>query len=367
MFTTTIRVAIHQRAVLLQHGVPIRALEPGKHTFWRGGLSTHLLDTRELILDESAEIRRALPQDWFDEVLIGQRQRGLLYRDAVPVRYLRPGIHRYWKVNPTVELNVWSIDDPLPALTDALVAVIPRSELVNVTVQQHQRGLKYEQGKFAGELPPGRHLFWSPADARVTVQLVDVRLQQLTISGQELMTRDKVTLRLTLTVEYQPADAPTAVHATANLQDAIYLMVQLASRDYVAGVTLDELLEGRDAMTRYLHEAVVPGAHDLGVSITRVGVKDVVLPGEMKLLLNRVIEAEKEAAANVIRRREEAAATRSMANTAKVIADNPVLMELKKLEALQEIAARIDEVRLMIGADAAGELLRGQLLGIDKN
>jgi len=140
-------------------------------------------------------------------------------------------------------------------------------------------------------------------------------------------------------------------------------VVQLAARDYVASVTLDALLEGRSEMTRFLEAEALPKAASLGVAIERVGVKDVVLPGEMKILLNRVIEAEKEAAANVILRREETAATRLLANTARVMADHPVLLRLKELEAMKEIAERIHEVRLVIGSDGLEKLLPAQLLG----
>src|SRR4029453_7137882 len=130
-------------------------------------------------------------------------------------------------------------------------------------------------------------------------------------------------------------------------RDSVYLVVQLAARQFVSGVTLDELLEGRDTMTRFLEEDSVPKAMRFGVRIDRVGVKDVVLPGEMKTLLNRVIEAEKEAAANVILRREEAAATRSMANTARAYPEHPLLLRLKELDSLKEMAAKVQEVRLV--------------------
>jgi len=182
-------------------------------------------------------------------------------------------------------------------------------------------------------------------------------VQQLKIEGQELMTRDKVTLRLTLTAEYAPADAPTTIHAVADVKDALYLAVQLAAREYVAGVTLDELLEQRDAFTRYLETQVVPRAEHFGVRVQRVGVKDVILPGDMKTLLNKVIEAEKAAAANVILRREDAAATRNMAQTAKVIAENPVLMRLKELETMKDIAEKIDEVKLVVGTESLKHLV----------
>jgi regulator of protease activity HflC (stomatin/prohibitin superfamily) len=189
-----------------------------------------------------------------------------------------------------------------------------------------------------------------------------MRLAQLLVSGQELMTRDKVSLRLSVTVEYAVVDPTLALHAVAQVRDTVYLLTQMASREYVASVTLDELLAGRDAMTRFLEEYAVPKARAVGVRVERVGVKDIVLPGEMRALLNRVIEAEKEAAANVILRREETAAMRSLANTARVMAESPVLLRLKELESLKEIAGRIHEVRVVVGADGMKTLLPAGLL-----
>jgi regulator of protease activity HflC (stomatin/prohibitin superfamily) len=356
---TTLDIPLNERAILVRHGIAVRALAPGKHTVWGAGVTVHRLDTDQLVITAPAAIRGAIPAAWFREVQLGPRQRAVLLRDGRPVRFLRPGTHRYWVLDDTVELRVFDVDQAPPELTDELRAVIPANEIVDVTVLQHQRGLQYMNGRFERMLEPGRHVFWTHAEARITVTLVDTRQQQVTIAGQELMTKDKVTLRLTLTAEYAPFDAPVAVHAVADVKDALYLLIQLAARDYVAGVTLDELLEGRDAMTKFLEAHVVPHAKQYGVAVRRVGVKDVVLPGDMKLILNRVIEAEKQAAANVILRREEAAATRNMANTAKVIADNPVLLRLKELETLKEIAQQIDEVRHVLGGDALKAFLPG--------
>jgi regulator of protease activity HflC (stomatin/prohibitin superfamily) len=358
----TIQVPVHERAVVLRHGVPIKALGPGKHFMWGGGLDEVRFKVNDLVFDAPAEVRAVLPPRWYVELVIGPRERGVVYRDGRPVRYLRPGVHRVWRVDPSVEARLMSVDEPVPELTDELRAIIPTAELVDVTVKQHERGLKYVQGRFVQLLEPGRYVTWSHPESRVSVQVLDMRQQQLTITGQDLMTRDKVTLRLTLTAEYTPSDAPATAHAVANVRDAIYLAVQLAAREYVAGVTLDELLEARDAMTLWLEARVRPQAQGFGVDVQRVGVKDVVLPGEMKALLNRVIEAEKEAAANVILRREEAAATRSMANTARAYAENPLLLELKRLESLEKVAKGVAEVRVIINGDGIKQLLGGKLL-----
>jgi regulator of protease activity HflC (stomatin/prohibitin superfamily) len=359
----TIAVALAERVVVFRDGQPLRVLGPGRHTVWGRHLTWHAFDVRDLVFDAPAEVRAILPGDWFEEIDLGVRQRGVLYRDGRPAAFLRPGRHRFWTVDPTVELRVFELDGAVPELTDELIAVIPDSALVVATVREHERGLVYVQGRFVRLLEPGRYAFWTHAEARVTVDVVDTRLQQVTLAGQELMTRDKVTLRLTLVVEFAPADVPTLAHAVAEPRDAVYLMTQLGARDFVGAVTLDELLEGRDAMTRHLEQVIGPQARELGIGIRRVGVKDIILPGEMKELMNRVIEAEKQAAANVIGRREEAAATRQLANAARVMADNPVLMRLKELEALQAIAEQVGEVRVLVGADGLDAITGARLLG----
>jgi regulator of protease activity HflC (stomatin/prohibitin superfamily) len=277
--------------------------------------------------------------------------------------FLRPGVHRYWTVDPSVELRVYLVDEPMPRLTDELVSVIPTKEYVRALVREHERGLHYVQGRLSHVLLPGHYALWTHPEAEVSVSVVDMRSQQVTLGGQELMTRDKVTLRLTLTVEYSVADPARIAHMVQDPRDAIYLLVQLAARDYVASVNLDQLLEGREAMTRYLEEQTVARAAGFGARIERLGVKDIVLPGEMKTLLNRVIEAEKQAAANVILRREESAAVRQLANNARVMAEHPIMVRLKEIEAMKDMAASIDEVRVIVGSDGLEKLIPAQLLG----
>ena len=350
-------IELNQRAVLLRDGKPERVLDPGHYAFWgkQNKLLTWKLD--DLVFWAQPEVLAMLPAEWFQTIHLAATERAVIYRDDKPKLFLRPGIHRVWMLDPMVAIRVFNVMDAAPEMTDELRAIIPAAEIVEAQVRQFEKGLKYVQGRFEGILEPGRHAFWNHPAARVAVAVIDTRVQQLKIEGQELMTRDKVTLRLTLTAEYAPADAATTVHAVADVKDALYLAVQLAAREFVAGVTLDELLEGRDTLTRYLEAQVLPRAEAFGVRLHRVGVKDIILPGEMKVLLNKVIEAEKAAAANVILRREDAAATRNMAQTAKVIAENPVLMRLKELETMKDIAEKIDEIKLVMGTDGLAKIL----------
>jgi regulator of protease activity HflC (stomatin/prohibitin superfamily) len=359
----TITVKLNERVVLFKDGLPFRAYGPGRYIVFGRRLTEQRWNTDQLVFRALPEVRAVLAADWFEQVTLGPLERGILFRDAMPVLFLRPGVHRYWKVDSSVRLLVFDVNQPLPALTAELEALIPKGEYIDVTVQSHEKGLRFEQGRLTAVLEPGRYKLWTHPEARAQIVGVDLRRTELAINGQELLTRDKVTLRLTLTVEYAVSDPVLATQKVANARDSVYLAVQLSVRDYLASVTLDELLEGRDALTRFLERAVVPKAAEFGVRIESVGVKDVVLPGEMKTLLNRVIEAEKEAAANVILRREETAATRSLVNTARLMADQPVLLRLKELEAMKEIASQIKEVRLVVGSENLKALLPSELLG----
>ena len=362
----SIFVKLNERVVIFKNGLPIRAYGPGRHWLFGTRLTEQRWKTDELVFQALAEVRAVLPRDWFAEVTLTSRERGILYRDGKPRVFLRPGTHRFWTVDPSVVLQVLSVEQALPELTDELRGVLPLGEYVESTVLAHQRGLMYVNGRLERQLEPGRYVFWTFPERQVHVGAIDLRRDQIAIVGQELMTRDKVTLRLSLTVEYAVEDPVLAAHSVTSVKDAVYLAAQLAARDYVSGVTLDQLLEAREQMTRELEQSVVPKARVFGVRVDSVGVKDVVLPGEMKTLLNRVIEAEKAAAANVILRREETAATRSLANTARVMADQPILLRLKELEAMKDIASQIGEVRIVVGADGLKSLLPAELLGKSK-
>ncbi|MBN4050393.1 slipin family protein [Desulfobulbus sp. AH-315-M07] len=363
----TILVALDERVVVFQHGLPVRALAPGKHRLWGYGLSFLRLAIDQLVFGVASEVRAVLPSDWYAEVEIGDRERAVLYRDGCPTRFLTPGLYRYWTLDASVRLERYDVEQPMPQLTRELMKVIPSRHYVDVQVAQHEAGLHYVGGRFVGTLEPGRYTLWTHPSASVTIRKVDMRRVDLQLSAQELMTRDKVTLRLSLSAIYAVADAAVATHAVTNVRDALYLMIQLAARDFVSGVTLDELLEGREALSTFLAAAVIPKAHEIGVLVEHVGAKDIVLPGEMKTLLNRVIEAEKEAAANVILRREETAATRSLANTARMMSEQPTLMRLRELESLKDIASEIGEIHVVVGTDGFDKLIPAGLLSGKSN
>ncbi len=356
---TTIRLTLTQRAVIFRDGLPHEALGPGVHHLWRAEPQRLVFDTDELVFTAPAAVRAVLPAEWFATVEIGPRERGVLMREGQAVRRLAPGVHRHWTLDGEVQVIRVDLDAAPP--TDERILDLLGGEVLRTIVGEHQRGLLFRQGRLDRVLAPGRHVLWNLPDAPTSVGVVDMRRQLLQVTGQELMTKDKVTLRLSLTVEWAPRDPALHQRAAADPQAAVHSLAQLALRDFVAGVTLDELLEQRAALTTFLEGRVIPEAEQMGVRVSRIGVKDVMLPGEMKALMNRVIEAEKEAAANGIRRREQVAETRAQANAAQLMADRPVLMRLKELETMRAVAEGIQELKVVVGNGGVEQLL-GQLI-----
>ena len=220
-------------------------------------------------------------------------------------------------------------------------------------MQRDQVGVLFVDGRFVDTLAPGEYAFWKgPADARVVE--VDLRETMVDVGGQEIMTADKVTLRLNAVVTYKVADARKAVSQTDDVRQALYRDTQLVLRAVVGARELDALLTDKDAVAREIEENVRRRASELGLELAAVGIRDVILPGDMKDLMNKVTEARKAAEANLIARREETAAIRSQANTAKLLADSPTLMRLRELEVLEKIAAA-GKLHIVVGDKSLGE------------
>jgi regulator of protease activity HflC (stomatin/prohibitin superfamily) len=131
-------------------------------------------------------------------------------------------------------------------------------------------------------------------------------------------------------------------------------LVQFAIREAVASRTLDDILGARDTIDAEVRTYVTGRAAKLGAEIGEIGVKDVILPGEVRALLNKVVEAERTAKANLIRRQEETASTRSLLNTAKLMEGNPILQRLKELEALEKLVEKVGRIDLHTGAGVGG-------------
>jgi regulator of protease activity HflC (stomatin/prohibitin superfamily) len=268
-------------------------------------------------------------------------QRGLVWIDGRFSHLLAPGLYAYWHDVRDVRVKV--IDARRVRFEHGDLKVIAHSAMARslldiCAIDRDRVGVLFIDGRYVDTLRPGLYAFWKgAADARV-VEL-DMRESTIDVSGQEIMTADKVSLRMNALVTYRIADARKAVSATDDVRQALYRETQLALRA-IAGVReLDAFLGDKDVVVREIEEAVRRRAGDLGLEVVSAGIRDVILPGDMKDLMNKVTEARKAAEANLISRREETAAMRSQANTAKLLADNPTLMRLRELEVLEKIAS----------------------------
>lgn len=220
-------------------------------------------------------------------------------------------------------------------------------------VEAHETGLLTIDGELKERLLPGRHAFWQ-VGRTVKITKVDLRPQPLEVTAQEILTKDRVGIRVTLTAFTKVVDPEKAALATADLSNTLYRLVQFAIREAVATRTLDEILAARDAIDQEVRGFVAERARSLGAEVGEIGVKDIILPGDVRELLNKVVEAERLAKANLIRRQEETAATRSLLNTSKLMEDNPLLLRLKELEALEKLVEKVGRIDLHAGSGSDG-------------
>jgi regulator of protease activity HflC (stomatin/prohibitin superfamily) len=267
-------------------------------------------------------------------------QRALVWIDDRFSHILPPGLYVYWTGVKDVRVEV--VDAREVRFQHADFKPIVRSphaaQVLDIsTVERNCVGVSFIDGEYVETLTPGEYAFWRNVAASNVVE-VDLREQTIDIAGQDIMTADKVTLRMNAVVTYRIVDARQAVTISDGATQSLYREAQLALRAVVGTRDFDTFLTEKDAVTSDFEEAVRRRAGDLGLAIVSVGVRDIILPGEMKELMNKVTEAKKAAEANLIVRREETAAMRSQANTAKVLADNRTLMRLRELEVLEKVA-----------------------------
>lgn len=345
-------------------------LEAGRHVYFdpfkrygveRFDLGTPLFSHR--LTDYLLKAEPALVERHFSAVEIQAHEVGLLYENSVLKEVLPSNTRRlYWK--GFIDVRVERIDTRAQHRVDASLVnqlvesaangfrakVTGAGEVFAVQVPQYHLGLLFTNGRLGETLPPGVHAFWR-AGRELRVDWVDMRLLALDVSGQEILTRDKVSLRVNLTAGYRITDVLEAFARHAKPAEFVYRELQFGLRAAVGTRTLDELLENKHLLDEIVMAHVRKAVIGMGMEVVSLGVKDIILPGEMKTLLAKVVEAEKAAQANVIRRREETAATRSLLNTAKVMEDNPVALRLKELETLERVTEKIDKISVFGGLE----------------
>lgn len=207
-----------------------------------------------------------------------------------------------------------------------------------VTVFEYERGLLYREGKLERVLAAGRYSF-AKAEP-VEVAKVSLREASHIVAGQSLLTSDKIEVRVTLVAQYRVTDPTLALQAVENYSEQLHQELQLALRDVVAARTMDQLLEGRAEIGVELLRLSVEAARRYGVELTRVGLRDVVLPREVQRVFMLEVEADRTGRADLVKARHEVAAARARANTAKLLAETPEVVRMQELDALLALAGK---------------------------
>ncbi|MGI9472116.1 MAG: slipin family protein [Rubripirellula sp.] len=277
-------------------------------------------------------------------------QRALVWIDGRFSEVLGPGLYMYFNEPRHVRMEL--LDARQMRLEHSELNLIVKSAasrgLIDLyVVPRDHQGVLFVDGRYKEMLTPGMHAYWK-GFVDTSVIDVDMREDAIDVTGQEMMTADKVTLRLNALVTYRVADARKAVSVAVDVRQALYRETQLALRGIIGVRELDAFLADKDDVASEMERAVRDHAESLGLHVESVGIRDIILPGDMKDLMNRVTEAKKAAEANLISRREETAAMRSQANTAKLLHDNPTLMRLRELEVLEKIASS-SELSVVLG------------------
>ncbi len=282
----------------------------------------------------------------------------LLYENGNFKNVLTAGRYAYWK--GVIDYTFVRADLRKVEITESIdLDSMKRKELVPFIrvckVDSFEKGILFVDNKLDRILEPGEYYFWKNAKD-VSVTKVDLRQLQLEVSGQEILTRDKAALRINFYAQYKVTDIIRAVIENKDYEKQLYILIQLALREFIGTLSLDELLEKKESMTTHIMSALRDKVAVLGVELRDCGMRDIILPGEMKEIMNQVLIAQKKAEANVIMRREETASTRSLLNTAKLMEENAMLFKLKEMEYVEKIADKINTISLSGGTQIIDQL-----------
>lgn len=364
----------HERGLLFRKGDFAGVLQPGNYILWSrilGGKrdEVHVFNTLNTRIEHPLLETFIGREDFQRETLVvtlSDTQRALVWRDERLAYILGPGRYAFWKAPYALRVETFDTSE-VKLAHKRLAAILQNADspkfFEGVQVNAHEEVLLFRDGILIDRLHEGIHVYWK-GTGKITWKAIDLREQVADVAGQEIMTSDKVTLRVNLVVTYQVVDAIKATLSSTDYTQALYREAQLALRAAVGTKALDVLLADKESVGNEVRQTLSARAAELGVTVKSIGLRDIVLPGDMKDLMNQVIAATKEAEANLIRRREETAAARSQANTAKLLAENPQLARLKELEMLQSILAGA-KTTFVLGPGELGQQIK-TLVGAEK-
>lgn len=205
-----------------------------------------------------------------------------------------------------------------------------------LTVFEYQHALLFNHGRYARLLKPGLYWLFKP---KSMVEVIDSRPRVLTIPGQEVLSADGVSLKVSVLIQFQVCDPKTAKLEFENYEEALYARVQTVLREAIGEKPIDNILESRTELSKHLHSSASDISTALGLKIDSISVKDIMFPGSLKDAFSQVARAKQEGLAVLERARGETAAMRNLANTAKMIDGNPNLYQLRLLQTISDASS----------------------------
>ncbi len=353
----------NERGFLFRKGLFVKMLMPGEHRVWKirdeacvkaiadGPVEMRGIELAVLLKDEAFAGSCARAQ-------VGDNQLALHFVDGRLKDALGTGEYLFWNVFHQHTFELVDIRQPeISGLTAAQMRVIASSFYSKLEVESGSCGLLHYDGVFQKRLAPGTYYFWN-GGLKVQAAVYDLRTQALELAGQEILTADKVMLRVNFACTYRITDPQALATEVRDHKTLLHTAVQLALREQIGRLRLDELLSQKEGAGAAVLARLREKEQALSVVFGEAGIKDIILPGEIRDIMNTVLIAEKRAQANVITRREEAASTRDMLNTAKLMDENGTLYKLKEMECLERICDKVGTISV-----GGGDLL-GQLKGL---
>lgn len=296
----------------------------------------------------------------FTVTVVKNDEIGFHFIDGVFEEILFPGTHTFFNEPFRHEIRIFDTDHA-EVPSDVPMSVLREieknhPEVIHIDlVKEGTVAACYIDGKYTRLFHAGCYAFFVNS-RQVYFRHLSLQQSMLLINGQEILSKDKVTIRFNLTLSYQISDAEKLLSRYEDYEEELRLMMQMAYREYLGGRTLDEILSDKESLGGEVLGYLKQKEADFGMVFLASGIRDVILPGEIRDILNTVLIAEKKAMANVITRREETASTRSLLNTAKLMEENQTLYRLKELEYLERIFDKVQTLSLSSSASAIEQL-----------
>ena len=353
-------VGDNERVLVIRKKRLADILGPGEYWIagWNVVLETFNVKTLAFTSEWTGAIvnlRGELAERYFTVVATNSAQVAVVYLDGKLTQVIGPSARvLFWKAAAVVTFELFDVTAEPEAPTRLLAPLARLGRDAGVTyalVEEGRRGLLYIEGRLVRELGPGSYGFWTWVTA-VRVDVLEIRRQTLEVPGQEILTKDKVTIRVNISAVYEIVNASVSRSTVKDASEYLYRTLQIAVRQTLGKRTLEEVLAEKTDLDEAVSAEVRQEMESYGIRVGAIALKDIVLPGDIREILNQVVTAEKQAQANLIRRREETAATRSLLNTAKLMEDNPLLVRLKELETLEKVADKVEKITVVGGLNA---------------